>query len=113
EEKEEVITQVDRIVAAYKERKINQSDLERVFTELQDSPAFTALTLYGIEDDYLSGTNLTAGEIESGRRTFQRALRAVYEGKISEDEFYAGMPDAEVGHGVIPTKAAHGTTVRD
>jgi hypothetical protein len=32
-EKTEVITQVDRLVAAYKERKINQADLERVFTE--------------------------------------------------------------------------------
>src|SRR5262245_26188378 len=94
-EKAEVITQVDRIVTAYKERKINQADLERVFTELQDSPALAALTLYGIENEYLNGTNLTKQEIEQGHRTFQRVLRAVYEGKISEDAFFTALPDDE------------------
>jgi len=95
EEKTEVITQVDRIVTAYKERKINQADLERVFTELQDSPALAALTLYGIEHEYLEGSDLSKDEIEQGRRTFQRAVRAVYEGKISPDAFYAALPDEE------------------
>jgi len=95
QEKTEVITQVDRIVTAYKERKINQADLERVFTELQDSPALAALSLYGIEDEYLTGTNLTKAEMEQGRRTFQRSLRAVYEGKIKQDAFYAALPNDE------------------
>ena len=71
-EKTEVITQVDRLVNAYKERKINQADLERVFTELQDSPALKALALYGIDDEFLTGTSLTEQEVEQGRRTFQR-----------------------------------------
>ena len=96
-EKAEVITQVDRIVAAYQERKINQADLERIFTELQDSPALIALTLYGIDDEYLTGTDLTTAEVEQGHRTFQRALRAVYEGKITEEAFYAALPDEENG----------------
>jgi hypothetical protein len=95
EEKAEVITQVDRIVTAYKERKINQDDLQRVFTELQDSPALAALALYGIENEYLNGTNLSKDEIEQGRRTFQRALRAVYEGKISQEAFFTALPDDE------------------
>jgi hypothetical protein len=91
-EKGEVITQVDRLVTAYKERKINQADLERVFTELQDAPALKALTLYGVENDYFANTKLTADEIEQGRRTFQRALRGVYEGQISDETFYAALP---------------------
>jgi hypothetical protein len=91
-EKTEVITQVDRLVAAYKERKIDQADLERIMTELEESPALKALTLYGIEEQFLEGTSLTDKELEQGRRTFQRALRAVYEGKISDETFYNTLP---------------------
>jgi hypothetical protein len=93
-QKTKVIAQVDRVVTAYKERKINQADLERVFTELQDSPAIKALSVYGAEDTYLADTNLTAEEVEQGRRTFQRAVRAVYEGKISDEDFDAALPDS-------------------
>ncbi len=94
-EKNEVITQVDRLVAAYKERKINQADLERVFTELQDAPALQALALYGIEDQYLEGSSLTGQELDEARLTFQRALRAVYEGKLSDETFYTILPGGE------------------
>src|SRR5436309_10487640 len=38
DQKAQIITQVDRVVAAYKEGKLKQSDLERVFAELGDSP---------------------------------------------------------------------------
>lgn len=109
EEKAEVITQVDRVVTAYKEHKINQEDLQRVMTELQDSPTFTALTLYGVEDEYLTGTHLTEKEIESGRRTFQRVLRGVYEGKISEDDFFDALPEEEV----VPVEDEHGKKHND
>jgi len=95
DEKAELIVQVDRIVTAYKEHKIDQADLQRVFEELQDSPPLKALALYGIEDEYLSGTELKPAEIEKGRRTFQRILRGIYEGKISEDDFFAALPDED------------------
>lgn len=95
EEKAEVITQVDRLVTAYKERKIDQADLERVFTELQDAPALKALALYGIDEQFLAGANLPEAELEQGRRTFQRALRGVYEGKISDEVLYNVLPGDE------------------
>jgi len=95
EEKAELIVQVDRIVTAYKEHKINQADLQRVFEELQDSPPVKALALYGIEDQYLEGTELKPTEIEQGRRTFQRILRGIYEGKVSEDDFFNALPDED------------------
>ena len=94
-EKAEVITQVDRVVTAYKEKKIDQADLERIFTDLQDSPALKALALYGIEDQFLTGTSLSEEEIDQGRTTFQRALRGVYEGKISDETFYNLLPGFE------------------
>src|SRR5437762_884499 len=95
DEKAELIVQVDRVVTAHKEHKLNQADLQRVFEELQDSPPMKALALYGIEAEYLEGTNLKPAELERGRRAFQRVLRGVYEGKISEDDFFAALPDDE------------------
>ena len=95
-EKTEVITQIDRVVTAYKERKIDQADLERVLNDLQDSPALKALALYGIEDEFLTGTSLTDKEIQQGRLTFQRALRGVYEGKISDETFYDLLPGFDI-----------------
>jgi hypothetical protein len=95
DQKKEITTQIDRLVTAYKERKIDQSDLERVLTDLEDSGPMKALFLYGIDEEFLTGTSLNEKEIEQGRRAFQRAIRAVYEGKIGEDDFYAALPDDE------------------
>src|SRR5262245_32198222 len=94
-EKTEVIEQVDRVVSAYKEGKIDQTDLERVFTDLQDAPAIKALALFGIEEQFLEDSSLSEKEIEQGRRTFQRVLRGVYEGKISDEAFFAALPGFE------------------
>jgi hypothetical protein len=92
QEKNEVIAQIDRVVTAYKERKIDRADLERVLSELEQSPALTLISLYGIDEEYLAGSELPADELEQGRRTFERVLRGVYEGKIEEDDLYAALP---------------------
>jgi hypothetical protein len=110
QEKKEVIVQVDRVVKAYKDRKITQADLEQIFTELQDSPALLALELYGIEENYLAETNLSKQEIEKGRRTFQRVLRGVYEGKITEDDFFAALPEDGAE---LSSEEAKGKTVQE
>lgn len=94
-EKQEIVVQVDRVVAAYKEGKLNQSDLERVLTDLEDSPALKALALYGIENGYLQDTELTEQEIAAARTTFNRTLRGVYEGKIPDEAVWNALPDDE------------------
>jgi hypothetical protein len=93
QEKTEVITQVDRVVNAYKERKINQDDLQRVLTQLEESPAVKIIPLYGLDDVYLEDSGLSEDEVAKARRTFQRVFRGVYEGKISEEAFFAALPD--------------------
>lgn len=95
EEKQEIITQVDRVVAAYKEGKLTQADLERVMTELEDAPAIKALAMYGIENEYLEDSNLDEQELAQARTTFNRVLRGVYEGKISDETFWNALPDGE------------------
>ena len=93
QEKTEVIEQIDRVVTAYKDRKINQEDLNRVLTELQDSPALTVVSLYGIDESYLADSKLSEAEIAAGRRAFQRVIRGVYEKKIEEDALYDALPE--------------------
>jgi hypothetical protein len=93
EEKKEVIAQVDRVVVAYKEGKLTQADLERVMTDLEDAPALKALALYGIENEFLEGSNLNEQELAEARKTFNRVLRGVHEGKISDDAFWNVLPD--------------------
>jgi len=91
-EKTEVITEVDRVVTAYKARKINQADLEKALNDLNDAPALKVLSLYGLDEAFLTSSGLTEEEITAGRRSFERALRGVYEGKFSEEDLYAVLP---------------------
>jgi hypothetical protein len=95
EEKAEIIAQVDRVVAAYKEGKLTPADLERVMTQLEDAPAIKALALYGIENAYLEGSSLSEQELAEARTTFNRVLRGVYEGKISDETFWNTLPGDE------------------
>jgi hypothetical protein len=96
EEKTEVIAQVDRVVTAYKERKINQADLEKALNELNEAPALKVLSLYGLDEVFLTSSGLSEEEITTGRRSYERVLRGVYEGKFTEEELYAVLPlDAE------------------
>jgi hypothetical protein len=95
EEKTEIIAQVDRVVAAHKEGKLTPADLERVMTQLEDAPAIKALALYGIENDYLEGSSLNEQELAEARTTFNRVLRGVYEGKISDETFWNALPGDE------------------
>jgi hypothetical protein len=94
-EKTEVITQVDRVVTAYKERRIDQADLERALSELEDAPALRVLSLYGLDEIYLNDSGLNESEIAAGRRLFARGLRGVYEGKLTDEALYDLLPGEE------------------
>ena len=94
QEKTEIVGQVDRVVNAYKARKISQEDLERVMEELQDSSAFSLILLHGTGEQYLDDSGLSEDEKTAGRRVFERALRGIYEEKIAEEDFYAALPDS-------------------
>jgi hypothetical protein len=96
QEKTEVIAQIDRVVDAYKARTINQQDLEGIFSDLQESPVFVLISVWGIEQAYLTPSGLTAEEKEAGRLVVQRAMRGVAEKKISEEALTAAIPGS--GH---------------
>ena len=95
QEKTEVIAQVDRVVSAYKQRKINQKDLERIMEELQDSPVFGMMMSYGLDKIYIDPSGLPEEEKQQARRTIRRAMRGVLDKKIKEEDFQAAMPESE------------------
>jgi hypothetical protein len=92
-EKTEVVAQVDRVVDAYKARQINQQDMERLMEQLQESPVFMLMSLWGMEKHYLDPSGLADEEKAAGRRAFERALRAVYEKKIEASDLQDALPD--------------------
>ncbi|MCU0877982.1 MAG: hypothetical protein MUF06_09380 [Pirellulaceae bacterium] len=97
-EKTEVIAQIDRVVDAYKARRINQQDLEGIFEQLQESPVFVLISVWGIEQAYLAPSGLTAEEKEAGRLVVQRSMRGVVEKKISQESLSAAIPsNGQVG----------------
>ncbi|MEX2175267.1 MAG: hypothetical protein WD872_12975 [Pirellulaceae bacterium] len=90
-EKAEVIAQVDRVVDAYKARQIDSDDLEQIMTEIGESPVFSLIGLWGMEKQYLDPSGLSPEEKAQGRRAFERALRGVYEKKISQEELQSAL----------------------
>jgi hypothetical protein len=96
-EKTEVIGQVDRVVNAYKARKINQEDLKRVMEELQESPVFLLLPVWGMQQQYIEPSGLPEEEKKAGRQAFARALRGVFDKKISDQRLKEVLPDPYAG----------------
>lgn len=93
QEKTEVIAQVDRVITAYKDRKINMKDLERIMEGLQDSPVFGLMMTYGLDQRYIDPSGLPEEEKKEARRTISRAMRGVLDKKIKQDDFQSAMPE--------------------
>jgi hypothetical protein len=91
-QKSEVIAQVDRVVNAYKARQINLEDMERLFEELEDSPVFLLIDVWGMEKQYLDSSGLSDEEKQAGRRVFERAMRGVYEKKLDPEQIHDLLP---------------------
>ena len=92
QEKTEVIAQVDRVVDAFKERKITDKELQKVFDELQKSPIFAIIGAWGMDKGFIEPSGLSDEEKQQARRTLQRAMRGVMEKKISDQAFQSAMP---------------------
>src|SRR4029453_10255212 len=95
-EKTEVIPQIDRVVAAYKQGKIKPEDLESMMKKLEKSPAFLLMQAWGLEKAYVEPSGLAADEKEQGRRTIQRAFRGLCEQKITQQQFMSVVPQQNV-----------------
>lgn len=86
DDKKEVITQVDRVVDAYKQGKITMEDLGKVMEELAKSPLLPLAMIYGVDEKYIKPSGLTDEEKQEARLTLQRVARGAFEKKINEQE---------------------------
>ena len=92
EEKKEVITQIDRLVTAYDQRKIDQQDLQRMIEKMENSPIFVLIGSWGLDQAYLMPSGLSDEEKAAGRVAIERAMRGVIDKKITQEQFNAAMP---------------------
>ena len=92
EEKKEVITQIDRLVTAYDQRKIDQQDLQRMIEKMENSPIFVLIGSWGLDQAYLVPSGLSDEEQTAGRVAIERAMRGVIDKKITQEQFNAAMP---------------------
>jgi hypothetical protein len=91
EDQQEVIEQVDRVVAAYKAGEIDEEKLKKILTEVQTSPLIPLAVVYGMEKQYLDKSGLTDEEKADSRKQLQRLIRGVMEKKIAESQVDALM----------------------
>ena len=89
EDKKQVIAEVDRLVDAYKQGKINEKDAENILTELQESPLIPLFVCFGIEKQYLDKSGLTDEEKADARKQLQRLVRGGMDKKIDESDIQA------------------------
>jgi hypothetical protein len=94
QEKTEVIAQVDRVVSAFKSGKLKPEEVEKLFEEMEDSPIFVLIQIYGVEKMYLEPSGLSAEEKQAGKRVFERVFRGIHEKKIAQGEFETAMPES-------------------
>jgi hypothetical protein len=89
EDKQQVITEVDRLVDAYKQGKINEKDVENILKEVETSPLIPLFVCYGIEQQYLDKSGLTDDEKTDARKQLQRLVRGGMDQKISQTDIEA------------------------
>lgn len=89
EDKQQVIVEVDRVVDAYKQGKIDMQDVEKILKELETSPLIPLFVCYGIEKQYLDKSGLTDEEKADARKQLQRLVRGGMDKKISQADIEA------------------------
>jgi hypothetical protein len=95
-EQQEVIAQIDRVVAAHKVGEIDQADLDALLTKLDDSPVMVYIAMYGGDDYYIEQLQLAPADEDRVRAAYRRALYAVSYCNADEDEFFMALPDDEL-----------------
>ena len=85
-DKEEVKGQIDRVATGFKDGKITGQELQTIVEKLTQSPLFSVLVIYGVEQQYLTDPNITPEEKADAERILQRIARGCVEGKITTSD---------------------------
>jgi hypothetical protein len=83
EDKRTVMTQVDRVIRAYEEGRIDMRRVSRVMDEFAKSPWMDLMIAYAAKERLIDTSQLTAEEKAEFVRTLQRIARGINERSLS------------------------------
>lgn len=90
-EKQDVKVQVDRVVDAFRQGRLSGEQLGRIMEKLADSPLMSMFIVSAIDTHYFAKSGLSDEEKAEGRKTLQRFVRGVIDGKIDQQAVDAVM----------------------
>ncbi len=90
-EKQEIMVQVDRVAAAFREQRMSGEQLRVLVEKLVNSPLMSSIVASTIERHYFAKSGLSEQEQAEGSQTLQRFIRGAIDEKINEAGFDAAM----------------------
>jgi len=84
EEKKQLKTEVQRVTDAFRKGQISLEQLVKILESLSKSPLMALIIVSSVEIHYLDKSGLSADEKTDAKRTLQRYVRAVADGKIDQ-----------------------------
>ena len=85
EQKEQMITTIEKIKQDFIDEKITEGQAKRVFMAIIESPLFKQAIVLVVEQAYFDQSGLSPEEIEAGRVTLRRLIYGVANQQISEE----------------------------
>jgi len=91
EDKRAVLEQTDRVVEAFREKRIDLTDIERIFKQLSESPLFQVVIIKAVDSAYVKKSGLTDEEKAAATLTLQRIGRGLFEESIEMEDIEAAI----------------------
>ena len=85
-DKQEVKKQIDRVADGFKAGKVTGEELGKMLEKLTQSPLFSVLIIYGVQQQYINDPDTTPEEKAAAERILQRIARGCAEGKITASD---------------------------
>lgn len=86
EQKQRIVTQVDRVVGEYKAGRLTQKQFSGILQELTESPLMSLLVAFSASEKYIEPSGLAPEEKEEARIVLQRVARGVHEQRITPEQ---------------------------
>jgi hypothetical protein len=91
QERDEINVQIDRAAEAFRDGKLDAGGLERLMTNLVDSPLLTMIAASAIDKKYIAASGLNDAEKAAAQVTLQRYLRGAMDHKFTQEQIDAAM----------------------
>ncbi|MDA0660927.1 MAG: hypothetical protein O2931_13820 [Planctomycetota bacterium] len=86
EEKDAIMVQVDRLVTAAEQDRVNMNDLQKALDSISKSPLFAAGMVSAADVKYVQPSGLSNEEKQDATRVLQRVLHGLYDKAITIEQ---------------------------